>query len=506
MQGKILKVNKNLGPGGEILMYPNKKNQQSIEDFILPFGGELNPNNRWVHLAELIPWEELEEEYASNFSNVGQQAKPFRMALGALIIKEKCGYTDRETVEQITENPYLQYFIGLKEFQTEPPFDSSLMVHFRKRLNMETIQRINEQAVLESDSKEDQDDDDSAPPAEQGPKPSDQEDCNEQSSDNKGKLIIDGSCAPADIRYPTDVDLLNESREKLETIIDTLHEPLIGLQKKPKTYRKKARKLYLKVAKMKKPSKKAIRKAIKQQLGYIIRNLKTIEKLLADERAGTLSTKQKQELSVIYSVYEQQKTMYERKENRIEDRIVSISQPHVRPIVRGKASGETEFGAKIVISVIDGYTFLEKLGWDNFHEGATLQESVENYYARFGSYPQAVIADKIYRTQENRQYCKSRGIRLSGPPLGRPGKDHALQKELERKDALERNTVEGAIGTSKRRYGLDKIMAKLQETSETVIALKLMVQNLDRKLARIFCIFLEAFIFAFQRPEKGSFA
>ena len=146
-------------------MYPSKKSQQTVEDFILPFGGKLDANNRWVRLTELIPWEELEKEYASHFSNVGPEAKPFRMALGALIIKEKCGFSDRETVEQITENPYLQYFIGLKEFQTEPPFDPSLMVHFRKRLNLETVQRINDQAVLESDSSEDRnDDDDSTPP------------------------------------------------------------------------------------------------------------------------------------------------------------------------------------------------------------------------------------------------------------------------------------------------------------------------------------------------------
>ena len=324
----------------------------------------------------------------------------------------------------------------------------------------------------------------------------------EQAQDNKGKLIIDGSCAPADIRYPTDLDLLNEAREKSEDMIDTLHAPFIGKKRKPRTYRIKARKSYLKVAKKKKPGRKVVRKAIKQQLGYVRRNLKTLDKMLADERDGKLSPKQIQDLAVIRRVYDQQKAMYEQKENRIEDRIVSISQPHVRPIVRGKASGETEFGAKIVISVIEGYTFLEKLGWDNYHEGSTLQEAIENYHARFGCYPQAVIADKIYRTQENRRYCKSKGIRLSGPPLGRPGKDYEIQKKLEHQDALDRNAVEGAFGTAKRRYNLNRVMAKLKETSETAIALTFMVQNLDRKLARVFCLFFKPAIFAFQRTEK----
>jgi hypothetical protein len=121
-------------------MYQRPSAQMVIKDFILPFEGQLNANNRWVKLAEIIPWEEIEKKYAKLFpSDTGTVAKPLRMALGALIIKEKCGFTDRETVEQITENPYLQYFIGLERYQIEPPFDPSLMVHFRKRLDKETM-------------------------------------------------------------------------------------------------------------------------------------------------------------------------------------------------------------------------------------------------------------------------------------------------------------------------------------------------------------------------------
>ena len=120
-------------------MYRRPTGQMVLEGFILPFEGKLDANNRWVKLAEIIPWSTIEKDYADLFpSNTGTVAKPLRMALGALIIKEKCGFTDRETVEQITENPYLQYFIGLEKYQIEPPFDPSLMVHFRKRLDKET--------------------------------------------------------------------------------------------------------------------------------------------------------------------------------------------------------------------------------------------------------------------------------------------------------------------------------------------------------------------------------
>ena len=96
-------------------MYRRRATDQlEFENFYLPFGGKLRSDNRWVKLAKAIPWEELEEQYASLFSkDKGAPAKTFRMALGALIIKEKLNITDEETVEQIRETPYLQYFIDL---------------------------------------------------------------------------------------------------------------------------------------------------------------------------------------------------------------------------------------------------------------------------------------------------------------------------------------------------------------------------------------------------------
>ncbi len=112
--------------------------------------------------------------------------------------------------------------------------------------------------------------------------------------------------------------------------------------------------------------------------------------------------------------------MFQTKTHRIDDRIVSISQPHVRPIVRGKVHTNVEFGAKLSLSLVDGWAFLDNLKWDAYHEGNDLPTSVERYVERNGVYPEAVLADQIYLTRENRKYCKKRGIRLSGPKLGRP--------------------------------------------------------------------------------------
>jgi hypothetical protein len=127
-------------------MYRKHHNGQlSIEEFHVPFGGTLDPANRWVLFSSLMPWEELEATYAPQFSpTTGAPAKPVRLAFGALFIKQRLGLTDEETVEQIRENAYMQYFLGFTGYSSKAPFDPSMMVHFRKRFSEEELSRINE--------------------------------------------------------------------------------------------------------------------------------------------------------------------------------------------------------------------------------------------------------------------------------------------------------------------------------------------------------------------------
>jgi hypothetical protein len=185
--------------------------------------------------------------------------------------------------------------------------------------------------------------------------------------------------------------------------------------------------------------------------------------------------------------------MYTHKSHSIEDRIVNISQPHVRPIVRGKASAEVEFGAKIMLSRINGYHILEDLFWENVNEATLLQKQIERYRERMGYYPEAVLADKLYRNRDNINYCKARNIRLSGPRLGRPLKNNEVDKKQERMDSGMRNAIEGSFGTGKRRYGLNRIMARCRETSETSISLIVLVMNLEKWLKDIFVLILRRY-------------
>jgi hypothetical protein len=287
--------------------------------------------------------------------------------------------------------------------------------------------------------------------------------------------------------------LLNQARVKTEKIIDTLYEPLkVELDKKPKTYRKLARKEYLKVAKQRRPSRKEIRKAIKKQLQYIKRNLSHIDQLIQTGAAlEVLSNSQYKSLLVVAEVYRQQQWMYENKVSRIDDRIVSLSQPHIRPLVRGKAGKPVEFGAKISASVRDGYVFLDRISWDNFNESGDLKSQIEAFKRYTGVYPESLHVDKIYRTRENRAFCKERGIRISGPPLGRPPANISRDLKLQAlEDERVRNAIEGKFGVSKRRFSLNRVMAKLPHTSQTAIAITFLVMNLSALLRQVFCLFL----------------
>ena len=478
-------------------MYRKQARQVS---FILPFGGEPNPNNRWVQIADLLPWVEIEEKYAKNFrSRRGHPAKSARMAIGALIVKEMPGLSDEGTVEAIAETPAMQYLLGFEKFVQEEPFDPSSMVHFGKRFGADFIEEIN-RTIIEAGRRQDDkrrngsDDDFDSPSStrQSTTLPPDTAEDPDTRIKRKGKPIVDATCSPADIHYPTDLGLLNTAREKSEEIVDVLFEHCPEKTKKPRTYRKKARKRYPALAKKKKPSTKLIRKGCGQQLRYLKRNPKHIEKPNEKVSPNVSNRRHYKNLLAIHELYRRQQTMYETKTHSIPSRIVNISRPHVRPIVRGKASAQTEFGAKLSASVCeDGFATLDRLSWEAYSESGDLEDQIEKYRSRTGYCPRSVLADRIYRTRDNRQWCKSRGIGLSGPRLGRPPISEQIKREEKlrnRQDERERNAIEGKFGQGKRRFGLSRIMAKLQETSETAIAVSFLVMNLV-KLMELFLLF-----------------
>ena len=435
--------------------------QLSFISFNTSCGMQLSLDNEWVKTSSRLPWAAWESLYSAMFpAKVGNVAKPCRMVLGSLILQTRMGFTDRELVEQLCQNPYYQYFIGLDSFQQTAPFVPSLLVEWRKRIDLAFVIKANDLLC------------DAVPKV--------------YYSRVRGKKygtllatqICDATVAPQYIRFPQDASLLNEARVKLEAMIDSFCVEY-DLEK-PRTYRKIAHKEYLSFAKAKKPSYETIRAAVKAQLGYVRRDLEYIDNFMHDGYQP--AKKYIDNIITIHKLYEQQKYMYDNRIHSVEDRIVSISQPYVRPIVRGKVNKSVEFGAKLHLSIDEtGFARIESLSFDAFNEGPQLIDALNAYEYRNGQYPSRVLVDQIYRTRKNLAFCKEKGIQISGPRLGRPAKSTESVRKNRRtaqKDQTDRIEIERYFSVAKRRNGMGLVMRKRKDTSLATIAMSILVTNI----------------------------
>lgn len=487
------------------------KNQLTIFNFHTDFESKLDPKNRWVKLAKLLDWDSLVDIYSVNFSkDKGAGSIDARVVIGALIIKHIECKDDRGTIAMIQENPYMQFFLGFDHFRSEPIFDPSLFVTIRKRLGADSFDKMNELILQKaktiennnSKSEDTQDLDDSQ----------DSDSINESNNDstrvNKGKVQFDATIADSVIKFPTDLNLLNDSREKSELIIDVLCKSLS--LKKPRTYRLIARKEWLNLSKKKRKSTKEIRKGIKSQLNFLKRNLAFISKIVESNKGCLQFLKQSQYkiLLVIFEIYRQQEQMYKTKTRSIENRIVSVDQPHIRPIVRGKQGRNVEFGAKINVSMENGYAFIDQFSFEAFNEGIYLINQIEKYKLRNGYYPELVQTDDIYMNRENRFFLTDNGIRHTGRPLGRKPKTANISKEEKKKrrqEKNERNQIEGKFGEAKRKYNLNKILAKKEKTAQSWIGAIFFVINILKLSRDIFWSFFKRYFFEYFY-SKDNFA
>lgn len=499
----------------------NSNNQLTIEEFKTPFQVKLDKGNRWVTLGNSLPWDAMASiYYRSMSSDMGAPAIDARIVIGAMIIKHKLKLDDREAIETIRENMYIQYFLGLKDYTYEDVFDRTLFTTLRYRIGADKFDAMSRQIILRSEGKDDaakKDLDDSSndinitnrkldsgddvslsTKKDSIEKVSEESLTEQKPKQNKGILIVDATVADQMIAFPTDLGLLSKSREESESIIDGLCK-VLNINDKPRTYRRLARKQYLNVAKKKIKSKNEIHKALGQQLRYLSRNLKSINKLL-DTKPGTsfpLEYRDQKIYWVIQHIYDQQTKMYKERTHSVDNRIVNIYQPYVRPIVRGKDKAKVEFGAKLGVSIQNGYARINTLNWEAYNEGSDLKKQVEAYQRLNGCYPKVVITDRIYGTRENRKWLKELDIRYSGKPLGRPSAKQQTQYQ-KRKYKLEqgmRNQVEGKFGQGKNGYNLSKIRARAARTSESWIAAIFFVMNIVKfRKEFLFSFIKEAFV------------
>lgn len=464
-----------------MIRYRSEK-QLIIEEFRTPFEMKLQKDNRWVILADKLPWDELANIYYRSLNpGFGAPAKDARLVIGALIIKHTLGLDDRETIETIRENMYIQYFLGLCEYTYYDVFDRSLFTTLRYRMGDDKFDAMTCELIKLVDASKPNQNKPKSHDGNQGNAPS--EATSNQSKDlpkNQGKLLLDATVADQMIVYPTDFGLISNGRQESERIIDKICEAL--KIEKPRTYRRNARKAYLDIAKKKRKTKKEIRNGIGKQLRFLRRNIKTIHQLLdkAEKHPFPLDTRDQKIFFVIQHLYDQQMAMHRNKSHSTDDRIVNIYQPYVRPIVRGKDNAQVEFGAKIGVSLVDGFSRINTLSWDAYNESTELIKQVDDYKELKGFYPEVVIVDKIYGTLANRAYLKKYGIRFCGKQLGRPAKESLTpyQKLKQKFERGIRNQIEGKFGQGKNAYELNRVRTRTAKTSESWIACIFFIMNL----------------------------
>ncbi len=500
----------------------NSCKQLTIEEFKTPFELKLDKNNRWVKLSQKIPWDDLASIYYKNmFKNEGRPSIDARIIIGAIIVKHKMKFSDQETILQIQENPYLQYFLGLQEYRADWVFAPSLFVDIRKRLGIDKFNDMTDSLIdkaFPEEKKTEQSNNKRKKNYKQkstGNSNNTNDNINNDNINNneernnslieissnpenpetievasaikhKGKLILDATAVNQAIKYPTDLDLLNASRKITEELIDKFWE--LGLySKKPRSYRRLARKDYLAAAKKRKKSKKVIRNANGKQLNYLKRNLSHIDKALESTagRPFPLASKKQKALLVVREIYRQQREMHSKGVNRCDDRIVSISQPYIRPIVRGKVDTPVEFGPKFTVILQNGFAKIDRFSWDAYNESEDLIPAVEKYYKQKGYYPESVNADTIFGTQSNRRYLQLKGIKYIGKALGRPRKvtaenkkELASEKRKRQQEYRERIPIEGKFGQGKNGYNLGYLRARTSKTSGSWIGAIFFVMNI----------------------------
>ncbi len=437
-----------------------------------PYCGRIDQNNRWIKLAELVPWEEMNVLYLMHFDPQKHSVlKSNRLILGLLLGQMLLDLDDRGIVEYFHENPYFQYFCGQETFVMKLEkaiIHHSLLSKRRKRLGEEYM-RCFEKEVLRV--------------------------LKEKGLVKGNKLMLDATVFPVNINYPSDVKLLNTAREWCcKTILRVKNS--VNPEGKIRTYRKTARRVYLNYQKVKRKSRQFINKNKKKMLRFLKRNIQQLEAVIKEYEAGITKTQMfsqktimriKAYLMTAKTIYDQQWHMVTTRGRHVANRIVSLHQPLVRPIVRGKDGKAVEFGPKAQVALVDGFGFLDDCEFNAYNEGIRLPQSIENHKERFGIKPSVIIADQLYATRANRALLKEKEIEHSFKPIGRtpeiPDDNYKKSQSKRRKRQRQRNHIEGFFGTLKNSLRLDRIVWSVAGGANMQVRLGLSAMNLKKAAA-----------------------
>ena len=306
---------------------------------------------------------------------------------------------------------------------------------------------------------------------------------------NLDTMYTDATCYESEMRYPTDPKLLWEGIEKSYETMCELSKRL-GIHR-PRTKYLDVQKANLVYRKQRKRSKSQTRKMARRLLDLLGKILKEIRRMEreTDEAGKLLTVREKGNLDIITKMYRQQKKHFQSKDCResIPDRIVSISKPYVRPIVRGKEVKNVEFGAKVNNILVDGISFIEKLSFNAFSEGTRLVHCLKMHKRLFGVEAKKIGGDTGYAGTENRDYCKANGIQTSFVKRGRPFSEDKKEKDKVRQELarVRATAMEGSFGTQKEHYDLKRVKARTKLTEILYIFFGIHTANVVQLADRI---------------------
>lgn len=440
----------------------SKEHQYSFSHdwFVVP---ELDQNHELVKITETVDWLSLSDKLAQFYCpNNGRPAKPSRAKVGLLILKHLYRISDEDTVDLLKRDIYAQYLCDVSLKEAKDFLNPSSLSKFRKQIGVTGI-KIIEQEVLN---------------------------CLKRAKLLKGrKLVCDTTVVASNIAYPTDVSLLEKIRRKAVGYLDIAKQ--FG-SKTFRTYKRTAKKVYVQYQKIRHHTVKSRRRVQKKLLQFSQRNLRQLKQASeamketmqnASPAAFKNPDKAKEQflqetrdfLDTASAIIRQQKDIY--KDLPVKERIVSIHQPHIRPMVRGKYPVEVEFGPKILLNLKNNFLFLEDLRFNNISDVQLLETSIQGYNERFGHLPSQLSADRGFWSPESLALAQDYGI--SKIAIENKGKSNYLKNKpfRERLRRL-RCKIEAKISLAKRKYGLDRIRYRIPQGEEMWIRLGLISMNL----------------------------
>jgi IS5 family transposase len=426
--------------------------------FVVP---EVDENHELIKIAKAIDWVSISEKLSRFYCvDNGRPAKPSRAKVGLLILKHLYHYSDVELADLIKRDIYAQYLCDVSLKEAKNFINPSTLSKFRKQIGVEGVKLIEQEVFLSL----------------------------QRTKLLKGRrLVCDTTVVPSDIAYPTDVSLLNKVRQKAVQYLETAKQ--FGA-KTFRTYKRAARKVFITYQKIRHHTTQSRRRVQRKLLQFSRRNIRQLKEAMeiiaanTHEAADNVKDKFIKEtqnfLNTAGKILTQQKDVYQG--IPVKERIVSVHQPHIRPMVRGKYPVEVEFGPKILLNLKNKCLFLEDLNFANISDANLLGTAIDAHKERFGAYPSQLSADRGFWSKENYRIAEEKNI--SKIAIENKGKSsYLIHKPFRERMRRLRCSIEAKISLAKRKYGLDRIRYHIAGGEEMWIRLGLMAMNLKTATA-----------------------